>query len=350
MKIGIYCEFFAGNVVAGREYVVAVIAETLPARGHDVELVHHAPELTADDFTERFALPPAAIRLRYLPMKPSATAGLPWRQRRVRRAWGGSISEPYDCFINIVHWIPVQCHAPRGILIVLFPFFRPFEMWSGRTIPGYGSSRLWVLLRHLSYRLGWQARMGSYAVKTSISHYVQRWTQRRWHLKKEVLYPPSASSLPDDGPKENLILSVGHLNGPHPTMVDKRQLEMMKAFREIEQSRVTGWSYLSLGGMGASEREQSYVNRVRAETTANSEVRVNPPYSEVADAYGKASIFWHAAGFGNNEELTPELSEHFGIATVDAMMCGCVPVVIRKGAQPEIVEHGVSGFPMGKPG
>jgi glycosyltransferase involved in cell wall biosynthesis len=36
--------------------------------------------------------------------------------------------------------------------------------------------------------------------------------------------------------------------------------------------------------------------------------------------------------------------EHFGISTVEAMAAGCVPVVINKGAQPEIVEHGVSGF------
>lgn len=37
-------------------------------------------------------------------------------------------------------------------------------------------------------------------------------------------------------------------------------------------------------------------------------------------------------------------SEHFGIATVEAMAAGCVPVVINKGAQPEIVQHGINGF------
>jgi glycosyltransferase involved in cell wall biosynthesis len=57
---------------------------------------------------------------------------------------------------------------------------------------------------------------------------------------------------------------------------------------------------------------------------------------------GSASIFWHAAGYGQEDE--PGLAEHFGIATAEAMMAGCVPVVIRKGAQPEIVEHGISGF------
>jgi len=36
--------------------------------------------------------------------------------------------------------------------------------------------------------------------------------------------------------------------------------------------------------------------------------------------------------------------EHFGIVTVEAMAAGAVPVVVRRGGQPEIVEHGVSGY------
>jgi glycosyltransferase involved in cell wall biosynthesis len=60
--------------------------------------------------------------------------------------------------------------------------------------------------------------------------------------------------------------------------------------------------------------------------------------------YERASIFWHAAGYGEDENLWPVYSEHFGISTVEAMAAGCVPVVIKKGGQREIVEHGVSGF------
>ena len=36
--------------------------------------------------------------------------------------------------------------------------------------------------------------------------------------------------------------------------------------------------------------------------------------------------------------------EHFGIATVEAMGAGCVPLVPMSGGLPEIVEHEVSGF------
>jgi glycosyltransferase involved in cell wall biosynthesis len=72
-------------------------------------------------------------------------------------------------------------------------------------------------------------------------------------------------------------------------------------------------------------------------------VLANIERSRLKELYGQASIFWHAAGYGEGDGR-PELSEHFGIATVEAMSAGCVPIVINKGGQPEIVEHGVSGF------
>jgi glycosyltransferase involved in cell wall biosynthesis len=36
--------------------------------------------------------------------------------------------------------------------------------------------------------------------------------------------------------------------------------------------------------------------------------------------------------------------EHFGIATVEAMLAGCVPLAPACGGQVEIVEHGLSGY------
>src|SRR5207248_6507126 len=62
------------------------------------------------------------------------------------------------------------------------------------------------------------------------------------------------------------------------------------------------------------------------------------------ELFGRARIFWHATGLGDDTDAHPELAEHFGISTVEAMAAGCVPVVINKGGQPEIVEHGKSGF------
>jgi glycosyltransferase involved in cell wall biosynthesis len=71
---------------------------------------------------------------------------------------------------------------------------------------------------------------------------------------------------------------------------------------------------------------------------------VDAPFAELRELYTSATVFWHATGFGENETRNPIVFEHFGITTVEAMAGGCVPVVIGKGAQPELVEDGQSGF------
>jgi len=66
--------------------------------------------------------------------------------------------------------------------------------------------------------------------------------------------------------------------------------------------------------------------------------------NELKQLLARAKIFWHAAGYSEREDVHPELAEHFGIATVEAMAAGCVPVVYSAGGQKEIIQHGVNGF------
>ena len=71
---------------------------------------------------------------------------------------------------------------------------------------------------------------------------------------------------------------------------------------------------------------------------------VDAPGAELRDLYGRASIFWHATGLGEDEERHPHRLEHFGISTVEAMSAGAVPVVVALAGQREIVEEGRSGL------
>ena len=70
----------------------------------------------------------------------------------------------------------------------------------------------------------------------------------------------------------------------------------------------------------------------------------DPTREDINALLARASIFWHATGFGVDQNENPSRMEHFGISTVEAMAQGCVPVVIKRGGQPEIVRHGVDGF------
>jgi len=51
-----------------------------------------------------------------------------------------------------------------------------------------------------------------------------------------------------------------------------------------------------------------------------------------------------AKGIDVDENKYPTLLENFGMAPVEAMAHGCVPVVLNKGGYKETVENGKSGF------
>jgi glycosyltransferase involved in cell wall biosynthesis len=72
---------------------------------------------------------------------------------------------------------------------------------------------------------------------------------------------------------------------------------------------------------------------------------VNAERSEVTRHLAGARLFWHTAGISDdNGTIAPARMEHFGIATVEAMLAGCVPLAPAGGGQMEIVEHGLSGY------
>jgi glycosyltransferase involved in cell wall biosynthesis len=103
--------------------------------------------------------------------------------------------------------------------------------------------------------------------------------------------------------------------------------------------------YFCVGGLTATSEHQAFFDRLSTLAAgAGAHVKANIDWHELRSLYERASIFWHAAGYGEDQNTRPIFVEHFGISTVEAMAAGCVPVVINKGGQREIVEHGVSGF------
>lgn len=327
--------------------MVAVLAEAFNERGDAVEYIHHLPDLTAEDFAGRFGIQRESIRFRRLPPLPQATLRNFPSWRRKRRAWQKSLSGGYDLFICIVHHVPVPSFSTRGVLMVLFPFFEPFNVRATSKLTGSGLARIRGALRTFYLRAQWRRALATYPSRTSISEYTRVWTKRRWRIDSTVIYPPSDGSFRPQQ-KRNLILSVGRFSGFQLGTLSKRQLEMMRAFLELErESDLVDWRYATIGAVGNRAGDHEYFDEVSALTRgARNSIQTvaNASRPLVKELHESAKIFWHAAGFGDDEATNPELMEHFGIATVDAMAAGAVPVVINKGAQPEIVEHGVSGF------
>lgn len=152
-----------------------------------------------------------------------------------------------------------------------------------------------------------------------------------------VIYPP-VDAIVSTGIKEKLILSVGRFSGFHTA---KKQYILLEAFaRAYKAKRFSGWKLILAGGLLPGD--EVYFGKLKhAAMGLPINLLPNAAYDVLVDCYKRATIYWHAAGYG---ETDPRWMEHFGITTVEAMSAGVVPIVFAGGGQPEIVDDGENGF------
>ncbi len=157
-----------------------------------------------------------------------------------------------------------------------------------------------------------------------------------------VWYPPVSVEDFAPGKKENIILAVGRFE---KSLTEKRQDILVETFKKMVDKGLKNWKLVLAGGSLVGEDENEVLKDLKIKAKGFPvEIKVNVSFSELRGLYAKAKIFWHAAGYGADEEKNPEKVEHFGMTTVEAMAAGCVPVVINKGGQKEIINGGKDGF------
>jgi glycosyltransferase involved in cell wall biosynthesis len=337
LKIGVYIEHGVGNGVGGAELLMAQLASAW-SRDHAVDLVHHRPPLTRERIESFSDDDCSRVTLRYVPREdePAASAS-PFARFRAARDWHRAVSAGYDFFIGCAHWMPCFSHGRTSALLVLFPsYVRPGDSPEIRRLPA------WKRARHAAYYdFEWRRRLSTYRYRFAISEFSREWTRRRWGIDCSVIYPPVDAAF-DERPKEPLILSVGRFSTMAHT---KKQLEMMGAFRALDASMRADWSYACVGGLNGRAENHEFFARVRAAAAGlPARVEANLERASLRTLFARARIFWHATGLNDDTSVRPELAEHFGIATAEAMAAGCVPVVIDKGGQRELVAHGETGF------
>lgn len=160
------------------------------------------------------------------------------------------------------------------------------------------------------------------------SGFTKKYIDKTYSVNSIVVYPPVDVAKFASGKKENIILSVGRFASPsHP----KKQEVLARAFEEM---KLPGWKLVLLGGGDAPTPAEH----------KNITIIANCDFATLRNYYSRASIYWHAAGYGEDLETFPDKAEHFGMSTVEAMAAGAVPVVFGAGGQKEIVEDSVSGF------
>ena len=231
----------------------------------------------------------------------------------------------------------------------------PYRLLTRRLFPrlGEGIERL--------NSAGGRDDLASYDRIVANSHFTAGWLRRWWDLPCEVVHPPveaidapSSIDRPSSFPRKREstltaaykrpeILSVGRFFvGGH----SKNHQMMIETFaRMIRRERLTGWTLRLIGASGSAPADRVYLAGLRSLAGGLPvQIETDVDITRVREAYRRASIYWHAAGFGQNEKRAPEAFEHFGIAPVEAMSAGAVPVVFDGGGVRETVEDGESGY------
>ena len=210
-----------------------------------------------------------------------------------------------------------------------------------------------LLFRRLFPRLGLRLEglpeygsldfLDSYQLMCPISEFSLRWMRHYWNREGPILYPPVAVTDYEPGQKDRVILSVGRFfgEGGH----SKNHEFMIRSFGKMLRRGLAGWELHLAGNKGPRKVDEEYFDNLKR-AAAGLPVTLHPDLSfdELKKLYARASIYWHASGYGENPNKNPVKFEHFGITTVEAMASGCVPVVINKGGQPELVSHGSDGL------
>ncbi len=179
----------------------------------------------------------------------------------------------------------------------------------------------------------------------TISEYSKKWIKKLWGSESTILFPPVDIDSFKVGKKEKIILSVGRFFPEHH---NKKQLELAQTFKQILEQysdEMRGYTLYLVGGVGGRADHLEYVEKIRAASKNYPiEIITNIGWGELVELFARSYIFWHASGMGEDEKVHPERFEHFGITTVEAMAAGCIPVVINKGGQKEIINNGYDGF------
>jgi glycosyltransferase involved in cell wall biosynthesis len=350
MKIGIYDLAIGGG--GGAEKRSAVMAERL-SRKHDVWLIV-GEACAVEHLQDYFGVDLARVRILRLRMPidnflrrlPGAGAAgvdviLNHLRRDLDRTYFSEIqSLGLDLFINNQGGSNLRCPARVGIYMCMFP--HPLRSFRFRFQGGNPAYRIYDYLLHGALGLSRRV-LDTYPVITANSRFTSQWVRKLWGRDAAVVYS-ACENMGPAGPKEKIIVHVGRFVAEHRGDY-KHQKTLLDAFRGLPDVARQGWELHFAGSQVQDAASRLATERLR-DSASGLPVYIHPDaaMNALRVLYRKASIYWHATGYGSAAADHPGWQEHFGITTVEAMSAGAVPVVIDSGGQQESVDHGVNGF------
>jgi GT2 family glycosyltransferase/glycosyltransferase involved in cell wall biosynthesis len=235
----------------------------------------------------------------------------------------------------------------------------PFDDWvvmSNQLVPptrGLGvRNTLHCQFPFLSGRDQWQARrawLTDYSRFVVNSPFTAENVLRRLSEAREpelpivILSPPvDVTDVPIHPNKSGIVSTGRFFSGDH----SKRQDLQIEAFRRLTALRPDDDLVLHLVGSSATQpaHRKFLADCMTAAEGLAVQFHVDAPLSEVNELYASSSLYWHSSGLNVDVALEPERCEHFGIAPIEAMGYGTIPLVVDNGGPADTVRPGIDGY------
>jgi glycosyltransferase involved in cell wall biosynthesis len=316
MKIGLYNPYLS-DVLGGGERHFLTIAECLAAK-HAVDLIiSQSKNLNPDQlsslrkkFTQKLNLNLKQVNFAVGPFGPEAS----WLQRL-------QFTKTYDIFYYMTDGSFFVSQAKKNIVHFQVPF-------------------------NQSPSLVQRLKLKTWQIKTSNSQFTKDYLQKKWHIKIDYVHRGSIDTDQlQPAKKQNIILNVGRFISSKGGKHCKRQDFLVKTFRKMCDQGLKNWHLILHGPIEKGSDNRQFAKKVhRLVKDYPITIHHQSDFNQLKSDYGRAKIYWHAAGYGVNQLKNPQAVGHLGLTTVEAMAAGAVPVVINKRGQPEVVNHAVNGL------
>lgn len=326
MKIIIYAENLLGSI-GGAEVYSLKLAEVLK-KNNDLIILTLKNKKSNRDLEEIFKRCNSSefvVKTLWFSHKKNLLFEIPNRVilwARIRNI----IKSECDVFINCYHNRLIADKRKICIHLIHFPY-RNYQ----RFFPGFIGKIL-----DSAYRK-------SYSAFISNSEFTKEHLKKEWHVDSTVIYPPINMNFFDNSiydEKVNQFIMVGRI------VPEKKIMEILNWFISVcKMDLFKSFRFIVAGNMDKSHL--TYFNSIKVLTDKSEgqiSVMTDVPYDKLVELYKKSLFFIHAKGYLEDENVNPMLMEHFGMTTVEAMANACIPLVINKAGQCEIVENGINGF------
>lgn len=316
LNIALYSPFLDENIGGGERYLLT-IAEHL-SKKHQVDLFLNQPKkrkIFLRKYSKKFNLNISKVKI-----SPVFFQKLSFIKRLF-------LTKKYDCFLLMTDGSFFFSLSKRNIVHFQIPFPIP---------PNTKCWEVWIN----------KLKLKNWTVKVANSFFTQRHLKKNWDIKVDFVHW-GAVSRQDFKPmkKRKIILNVGRFFTPSGFKHCKKQDFLVETFKKMCDHGLRGWTFMLNGPVDKGRDNFEYAQKVKKMVKGYPVViRHESDFFQLQKDYGQSYIYWHAAGYGINENKHPEAVEHLGLSTIEAMSAGAVPIVINKGGQKEIIKHNRNGL------